>query len=252
MSTLVLCSAGGAPGVTTTALALAWVWPDVHPGRRPMLLDADPAGSGLHAMLLTVRDPAAMGLLALAARPGSPDAAAAVAACLGLDPGGSRLVMPGISEPLQAGSLAPVWAAWSELAFDLHGAGIDVIVDAGRVGHTGEPTAVFADADVLAVLCAPTLSSTVRTGAALRRLTELRAPRSAPVVIAVGTHPYGPREVGNALGTDVLLVEADVRAAAGLTEGYAPRGGGARSPLMRSARTLAARLMSDVSAEAMR
>ena len=39
MAVIALCSASGSPGVTTTAVALAWNWP-----RPVMLVEADPVG----------------------------------------------------------------------------------------------------------------------------------------------------------------------------------------------------------------
>ena len=55
MTLIGLTSAKGSPGVTTTALALGWVWPAVHPGRRVLVVDADPAGAGTSAGFLRGR-----------------------------------------------------------------------------------------------------------------------------------------------------------------------------------------------------
>ena len=46
MSLVVLCSAHGSPGVTTTALALAATWPE---NRRCLLVEADPFGGVIGA-----------------------------------------------------------------------------------------------------------------------------------------------------------------------------------------------------------
>ena len=39
MTVIALTSAKGSPGVTTTALALAWAWPQIAPGRRVLVVD---------------------------------------------------------------------------------------------------------------------------------------------------------------------------------------------------------------------
>ena len=100
MSVIALCSAKGSPGVTTTALALGWVWPQVT-GRRVLVLDADLAGSGIAAGYLrsAVPPPAASGGGWLTGR--GPRRAFGGA---GDGPGRSRhrLLLLGISEPAQA------------------------------------------------------------------------------------------------------------------------------------------------------
>lgn len=70
MSLVTLCSASGAPGVTTAALALLWTWPQAVPGRRALLIDADPACSGLLPGFLEAGIPAGGGVLGLAAERG--------------------------------------------------------------------------------------------------------------------------------------------------------------------------------------
>ena len=62
-----MCSATGAPGVTTAALATGWVWPRVH-DRSVIVVDADPAGGGTVAGLLRAESPHGRGVLGLAAR----------------------------------------------------------------------------------------------------------------------------------------------------------------------------------------
>ena len=70
MSLVVLCSATGAPGVTTAGLALMWAWKQAVPGRRALLVDADPAGSSLLPGFLEAGIPAGGGVLGLAAERG--------------------------------------------------------------------------------------------------------------------------------------------------------------------------------------
>ncbi|WP_149203872.1 hypothetical protein [Actinotalea subterranea] len=239
MTCLVLCSASGAPGVTTAALALTWVWPQVT-DRRALLVDADPSGSGLLGGALAARVATEAGVLALAGDVRAPDAADVLAHTVALDPDATRLVLPGISDPVQARSLAALWAALPDLASDLHHQATDVIVDAGRVGHAEEPTGLLAEADALLLAVSPTVPAVVATAAAMRRLTALRAPRPTPVPLVVGErHPYTAREVERALRTPVATLALETPAADALNAGEAPTGRWERSVLLRSARALA-------------
>ena len=67
MTVVALTSAKGSPGVTTTALGLATAWPSVHPNRRVLLAEVDPAGGDIAAGYLRGEAQAGRGLLALAA-----------------------------------------------------------------------------------------------------------------------------------------------------------------------------------------
>lgn len=249
MTSLALCSASGAPGVTTAALALAWVWPQVTDGRRVVLVDADPSGSGLLGGALQARVASDTGGLALAADTRNPDATDLLRRTVTLDEQGTRLVLPGISDPVQARSLATLWAALPDLTVDLHRDGTDVIVDTGRLGHVHEPTGLLAEADVVALLLSPTVPATVATAAALRRLTATRAPRSVPVPVIVGERrPYTAHEVERALGVPVASLAWDDRAADALGAGDGPSGRLDRSVLLRSARALAHELLAGLPA----
>ena len=113
MSMYALVSSGGAAGVTTTALALALTWP------QPVIVaECDPAGGAILAGLFAGHLPAPRGLLGVAFEAGR--AAAPLSAERGgelaaLDGSGSRMFLPGLSDPRQAPGLAPAWPAppWS-------------------------------------------------------------------------------------------------------------------------------------------
>ncbi|MDO8119708.1 hypothetical protein Q6346_00095 [Isoptericola sp. b490] len=251
MTSLALCSASGAPGVTTTALALTWIWPRVANGRGVVLVDADPSGSGLLGGALRAQVPPDAGLLALAADSGPLTVDRFLAHTLALDAGGNRSVLPGISDPVQARALSTVWSAFDDLAVDLHLAGVDTVVDAGRLGHRSEPSELLADADVVAIALDPTVAASVAVAAALRPLTAMRAPRRAPVPFVVGEgRPYTAREIESALGVDVATVALDSRAATALGAGEPGEGRLDRSVLLRSVRALAETLLAALPAEA--
>lgn len=242
MSVVALTSAHGAPGVTTTAFALASVWPEVRSGRRVLLVDADPAGSGLVSGPLRAGIPDAAGVSVLAAARLPLSVEQVIGCCVALDPGGARMVLPGIADPRQARPLGATWAALVDVARDLSAGGVDVVVDVGRLGHRWEPTAWLTAADLLAVVVRGELASVLPATAAVRALAPQRQGGSAPVGVVVDPGPYGSAEIASALGVgEVLTVVRDVRAARALMEG----GSGGwidRSALLRSARSVVRRV----------
>lgn len=243
MSVIVLTSAHGAPGVTTTALALTVAWPSARVGRRVLLVDADPAGSGLLSGSLRngVPDSAGVSVLA-AARP--PLSAEQVVACaVALDEHATRMVLPGVVDPAQARPLASMWGALAEAARELSGLGVDVLVDMGRLGHRHEPSMWLTAADLLAVVLRGDLGSVLPAAAALRTLAGLRGSAQAPVGVVVDLAGYSTAEITAATGASATLtIPRDDWAARALADGAL---GGLRldrSPLMRAARSLAAQI----------
>lgn len=248
MSLIVLCSATGAPGVTTTTLALGWVWPLVFPDRRVLVVDADVAGSGILPGYLQAGVPAGGGVLGLAAERAPITPGAVLEHCLALDPSEDRLVLTGITDPAQARALWPVWSGLVDVARDLGVAGVDVLVDLGRLGHRHEPTVLVEQADVVAVVLGSTLASVSGTVSGLRALRDTRGPGPSTGAVVVGrSDPYTPGEIARELGLEHLPVVARDTWAAGVLS----TGGGLgwrfeRSALLRSARELAAGLMAGV------
>src|SRR3984885_11675255 len=132
MALIVIAADKGAPGVTTTALALAAVWP------RPVLLaECDPSGGDL-----VYRFPAAQG--------GSLDprrglVTLAGAARRGLHPGqlwehtqkmaGGLDVLTGVTNAEQGAGLGTLWGPLGGLFAAMSGG--DVIADCGRLGADG-------------------------------------------------------------------------------------------------------------------
>lgn len=143
MAVITVCSAKGAPGVTTTALLLAALWP------RPVLLvDADPAGGDI---ALRMPDPngqpldpdrGLLSLLPLARRSLAPQALLDHAQIVS----GGTPVLAGLAGPEQAGA---VGALWQNLAVAFTGATVDVIVDAGRLHSTSVHLPLAQNSDVL-------------------------------------------------------------------------------------------------------
>ena len=239
MSVIALTSAHGAPGVTTSALALVAAWNLARPGRRVLLIDADPAGSGLLVGPLRDGVPGTAGISLLAAARPPLSAEQVVGCCVALDEASMRMVLPGVADPVQARPLAATWSALVDVARDLSLHGVDVVVDAGRLGHRHEPTPWLTEADLLAVVLRGNLPSVVPAAAAMRTLTTLRAGRSAPVGLVVDPGSYSVGEVAAALGVrDVLTIARDEWAARALVDGAGSGLRFDRSPLMRTARSV--------------
>jgi hypothetical protein len=149
MALIALAADKGSPGVTTTAVALAAVWP-----RRALFAETDPAGGDLvyrsHAAHGGVLDPNT-GMLSLAATARRGLAAEqlwdhAQPLAGGLD------VLVGLGGSEQAAGLAGLWPtlgrAFASLAESPNGAA-DVIADCGRVGADSPTHELFAQAALL-------------------------------------------------------------------------------------------------------
>ena len=136
MTAVGLCSAKGSPGVTTTALALAQVWPGAHPGRRVLLVDADPAGGDIAPGYLRGEVDPGRGVVGLAAGRDPDPLAALSGQLLALDETGERLLLLGVPDARRAAAVA---GAWPRVAAALPGLAAgepptDVLVDLGRLG----------------------------------------------------------------------------------------------------------------------
>lgn len=246
MSLVVLAAGKGAPGVTTTAVALAAVWPCPA-----VLVEADPAGGDLVYRLPGADgQPLAQdrGLLSLAAAARSAPDAAGIAGHLQRVAGGLD-VLVGPAGPTQAAGIAP---GWPDLAAAL-GAhpDTDFVVDAGRLGpDTALP--VLARADLVVLVVRPTVAGVAHLRAALGWLgPRLEANSLSPdrlgVVVRTDSRQAGAeREVADVLATAGLSVPVlgalaeDPAGAAGLAGQWTRALD--RAPLVTSARALAGAL----------
>jgi hypothetical protein len=233
MTLIVLLSPGGAPGVTTTALALTLAWP-----RKVVLAECDRSGGAVLAGLWRGSVPADQrGLLYLAldaqARTASEAGAAVWEHVLPLDDDAGRYVLPGVSDPAQSRQLAPAWPA---LTAGLTAAGGDVIADTGRFDCDTELSPLLAAATHIVMVIKPVIQQVVAARPRLAHLARYQAPVG---LVTVGHGPFGgdgPRQVAGALSTPLLYELPDDKAAARvLSCGAAPRRNWTRSPLMRAA-----------------
>ena len=197
----------GAPGVTTTALALAAVWP------RPVLLaECDPAGGDLVYRLPGEGggrlDPR-RGLLSLA-----------VAARRDLQPTqlwthaqklrGGLDVLLGVTSAEQGAGLEPLWGPVGSALAGLPQA--DVIADCGRLGPDGAYCDLLAHAAAVVLVTRPSLGEVVRLrdrAAAVALAVRQRSGQDARIgVLVVADHRVFSRalaEVGQVLGAVGVL-----------------------------------------------
>ena len=171
MSTVALFSAKGAPGVTTTAMLVASLWP-----RPALLADCDPAGGDV-GLRLPAPDGRPLdltrGMLSLlpVARRGIEPAILFEHAQQVV--GGGEVIV-GVTGPEQAA--AAVAAVWGTLAkafdqLDDH----DVIVDLGRLDSTSSVLALAQAADVVACVLDATVAGVFAARARLRTLLPVLA-----------------------------------------------------------------------------
>ena len=172
MSVIVLTSGPGSPGVTTTSLGLTLCWPgDV------MLSDCDrdpaqaiPAGY-LRGLDLGGRGLAVLARLHREARGIGPELIRQTIA-LTREETTNRRFLPGFAQPGAVRLFDHIWPELAEAFTDLGTQGIDVIVDAGRLGHDGLPTALLEVADAIGFV----LQSNLKSLAASRPRTSRGSP----------------------------------------------------------------------------
>lgn len=234
-----LVSAGGSPGVTTAAIALALTWQT-----EAIVAECDPSGGDVLAGLLAGYVPAARGLMEHAIEAGRDSRSAAVglgAQLVPLDAARSRTLLSGLTDPRQAAGLA---SAWPAVAASLTAQRADVIADCGRLdAGAGQPTPVIAAARTVALVMRPTLRQVWSARSRVEMLTQLLDGKDRLVVLLTGPGTHAARDVAQALQLPVAAeLPDDVRAAAVLSDGIGARSRLRAAPLMRSARAAGAAL----------
>jgi hypothetical protein len=225
--------------VTTTALACTLSW---H--HRVVLAECDPAGGSILAGYLggALGGPRGIGELAVRELRDGNLETVFWSQLVDLDaPKRERLLLPGVVDPAQAGSVTPLWQRFADffVALDRSRPAYDVIVDCGRLQVVAPPLPILRAATIVLVVAAPHLpglSSARSTVRALERdFAEHRVPAGSLRLLLVGNgHSQG--EVGKALGLPVIAhLPHDPRTAQVLSHGGTVRAG---RPLMRAASSL--------------
>lgn len=230
MSIYALVSAGGSPGVTTTALALALGWP-----RQVIVAECDPSGGDIMAGLFAGHLPARAGLLPLAVQAGQDPQAAAAAVwsqLVDLDDQRGRHLLAGISDPRQGSGLARLWPV---LAATFAAVPADVIADCGRLDAGGGPEPVLAAASVVALVLRPSLRQVSRARARAEMLTQMVGAGKLALLL-VGEQTAPARDISAALGIGVVCsLPHDAKSARVLSDGAGSRRGLHARPLLRAA-----------------
>lgn len=231
-------AAKGAPGVTTTASALAAVGADQRAkageGQRVDLVELDPYGGDVEPFTQVMGE---AGLLRAVTdlRTETLEEHAIEA------PPGVRSVLAPTSGFEATSTIAAGRDAWSRVLSTLGGV---VVVDAGRWEQSHPLAGRVAGSDVVAVLCRPDARSVEHVRHVVPRL---RGVVGRVVLVTVGDRPYPPGEIARFLGLPTAgSVSWDPHGAAALwREGIRrrPFGGWTRSWLARSARDVLASLI---------
>lgn len=244
MAVVALASASGSPGVTTTALGMALLWP------RPVLLvEADPTGgSGLLAGYFHGTTQYDAGMIELALTSTSiGDALADVARPI---EGTHVSYVAGTRSHTQAGALRDLWPPLAEALADLESTGQDVIVDAGRLGLSGSPEPLLDAADLALLVSFTTLPalSAIRSWADSMVRPALDWHQTGVLLVGEG-QPYSAREVSTVVNLPVLasLVD-DPESAAVFSHGATPPRKFETGALTRSLHAAIAAIHSTISA----
>lgn len=243
MAVIALAGCSGAPGVTTSALALLLSWP-LGPGRRMILAECDPDGGAvLHGLLQgTLGDRYGLRNLSVAARKNEfSDAFWRQLIDLSGEDGKKdsprdRLLLPGITDPVQAASLGSVWKILGQMFRGIDAqTNHDVLIDLGRRGASG-PSGILAEqADAVFVVVRNTMRGLQAAQGRVRTLEEQVGDVS---VLMINEGPYPAGEVQRVLQVPVVATlpyaPKDARV---LSDGAEQPRHFTKSPLMKAART---------------
>ncbi|MGV8846806.1 hypothetical protein [Tessaracoccus sp.] len=246
MATIICTSASGSPGVTTMALGLALTW-----SRDVLLADCDRDPSqAIQAGYLRGMDHGGRGLAALARlhrenRSLAPDLwRHTVPLALGEE---QRRFLPGFAQPATVRLFDTVWPELADAFAALDEKGVDVIVDAGRVGRDGLPLSLLAQADAVCFVTRTSLRALAGTRLHLPVVTEQLA--QLPIDTAMGLvlvdpdNPYASGEIAAQFGIACWAeLDRSPRLAAVLSDGDPEPRRFAESSLMRQYRAMGLRL----------
>ena len=242
-----LASVKGAPGVTTTALALGSMWP-AH--RAVIVMECDPAGGDISARRGLAPEPNLVSLAAAVRRSRGHSATLLADHCQQL-PGGLGIVA-GSSAPAEMRSaIAAVVGTLPALAAD---AAADVLVDCGRldsgVASSGEdaeaartpttpPLSLIRGSDLLVLVSRGDLADLSHLES---WLPALRSLNESVALVLVGSLSWQVEEVSSALDVEVIGQVPHDPTGADAVNGGPLRGSWARLPVLRAARSAADRI----------
>ncbi len=188
---ITLSSAKGAPGVTTTALALGLAWP-----RPALIVEADLAGGSIMTGAFRGQIPNTKGLIPLVAEGLSVDMVRHQSIAFTRD---TLHVLPGIVSPIQANALRNMWTEVSAILSAIATSGTDIIIDMGRTqGTFDDRAALFQEADLNIVAVSSQLPDIFLTRALAEHMpSDATLADLAPtrlLIIGPG-RPYSKKEI---------------------------------------------------------
>jgi hypothetical protein len=253
MALIVLTSSRGAPGVTTTALALALLWP-----RPTVMVEADVSGSSSVAagyLRGTIGPQHGLINLAVAHRAGTLTPESIREQAVALTDDGPRLLVPALANADQVGSMTEgFWERLGAMLTALGRVGTDVIVDAGRAGASNGPEPLFRCADMVLLVARTSLDAVVSARARVGQLRGSLADSipgvDALCLLLVGDgRPHRAGDVSKAVGLPVIATISFDEANAQVLSHGAPRSRRFdTSPLVRSIRSAADEIQRAVAA----
>lgn len=238
MTVVSICSAKGSPGVTTTACAIAAVWPAE---RGVVVAECDPSGGDLAARFgLSAKR--GMTSLMLDARHTNLESIQ-IRNHLQTLPGGLEVLVG----PTGAGASRTVDSQLSgclerllEHRSEDSEALIDLVLDCGRIlpGAPGQVAAIAA-ADHVLVIARPTVDSVASTRWIAERLSRGDAEGASASLVLVGDGPVPSLQAASALGLELIATLPHDRIGSAALRGDSVRPGRlARSVLVSCARSL--------------
>lgn len=236
MALFALCSARGSPGVTTAALALTLTWQG-----RCALAECDPAGGTTLAGYLqgALGDDRSIRELAVAELRGEDLRERWWSQLVDLEsPRRQRLLLPGITDPVQSGALRPLWKQFGRFFVDLAETdGCDVVADCGRLVAPNSPMPLLAAADLILLTLRPSLPGMSAAIPAVRALRGYLVDEVGGFdtlrLLLTGPGDQTTRTVTRELDTPVVArLPDDPRSAAVLSGGGVLR---RRAPLLQAA-----------------
>jgi hypothetical protein len=237
MAVIALTSASGAPGVTTSALAIALAWP-----RPTLLLEADPTGgSAILAGWFQGTASHDRGLINLAMAHRHGDLVDALRDVTIRIPDSTVDLVAGIRSHAQAATVTPIWASLATALKAMERIGTDVIVDAGRLGMVGAPMPLLRQADVVLLTTRSSMPAVSGARSWAKTLhedfTSLGAAENLGLLVVGQGNRYSAREIGGVLKLPVVSCLAwDPVSAEVFHLGQTPRKGFDDSSLTRSVR----------------
>lgn len=252
MAVIICASASGSPGVTTTALGLTLTW-----SRDVLLADCDRDPSqAVQAGYLRGMDHGGRGLAALARlhrenRALAPDLWRHTVPLVQWGDE-QRRFLPGFSQPATVSLFDSVWADLSDAFAALDEQGVDVIVDAGRIGRDGLPLPLLAQADAVCILTRTSLRALAATRLHLplvaEQLDRLPVAKAMGLVLVDPDNPYSASEIAAQFGTPCWgEVGRSDKLAAVLSDGASEPKKFMESSLMNQLRAMGLRLRERIS-----